>query len=165
MVPSQLVAERVRLRDERAPRSPLVHTMGLIVRHVSALGARGHMPLSLPPLFGYLRTQQNELRTARHGLSASVAASARTGQALRDSDRPQKGPQRHSCGPFAVPRAGNSREQARTADRELQRFRGYSRMFPAVPSFDLYRGGRRFIVRCALVRVGVGGFMSGWRLR
>ena len=37
------------------------------------------------------------------------------------------------CGPFAVPRAGNSREQARTADHEPQCFRGFSRVFPAVP--------------------------------
>ena len=46
------------------------------------------------------------------------------------------------CGPFAVPSAENSREQARTADHEPQRFRGYSRMFPAVPSFGVYRGDR-----------------------
>jgi hypothetical protein len=41
----------------------------------------------------------------------------------------QNGPQRRSCGPFAVPRAGNSREHARTADREPQRF---SLVFPRV---------------------------------
>jgi transcriptional regulator with XRE-family HTH domain len=52
--------------------------------------------------------------------------------ALRPCPTERKGPQRLSCGPFAVPRAGNSREQARTADHTAQCFRGFSRVFPAV---------------------------------
>jgi hypothetical protein len=46
-------------------------------------------------------------------------------------DRDAKGPQSRSCGPFAVPSAGNSREQGRTADREAP---GFSRLFPRVPA-------------------------------
>jgi hypothetical protein len=59
---------------------------------------------------------------------------------VKGSDRTQKGPQRGSCGPFAVPSAGNSREQARTADREPQCFRGFSRVFPPVLGQRTYRG-------------------------
>jgi hypothetical protein len=61
---------------------------------------------------------------------------------IKGSTPTAKGPQRLSCGPFAVPRAGNSREQARTADREPQCFRGFSRVFPAVLGQRTYRGER-----------------------
>jgi hypothetical protein len=46
------------------------------------------------------------------------------------------------CGPFAVPRAGNSREQARTAVGKPQHLRGFSRVFPAVLGVRTYRGDR-----------------------
>jgi hypothetical protein len=42
---------------------------------------------------------------------------------------PQNGPQRPFCGPFAVQIPTNGREQARTASREAQRFRGFSPVF------------------------------------
>lgn len=61
---------------------------------------------------------------------------------VKGSARMQKGPQSGSCGPFAVPSAGNSREQARTGDREPQRFRGCSRVFPPVLGQRTYRGER-----------------------
>lgn len=51
----------------------------------------------------------------------------------RGHQRPQNGPQCLSCGRFAVPSAMNSREHSRTAVHEPQRFRGFSRLFPAVP--------------------------------
>jgi hypothetical protein len=46
------------------------------------------------------------------------------------------------CGPFAVPRAENSREQARTASGKPQHSRGFSRVFPAVLGVRTYRGDR-----------------------
>lgn len=46
------------------------------------------------------------------------------------------------CGPFAVPRAVNSREHARTAVHEPQRFRGISRLFTTVRSSNENRGDR-----------------------
>jgi hypothetical protein len=61
---------------------------------------------------------------------------------VKGSDRMQEGPQRRSCGPFAVPSAGNSREQARTADREPHCFRGFSCVFPPVLGQRTYRGVR-----------------------
>ena len=79
---------------------------------------------------------------------------------VKGSNRMQKGPQRGSCGPFAVPSAGNSREQARTADHEPQRFREFSRMFPAVPSFGVYRGDRGWRAWVRALWPSVGGFVG-----
>ena len=53
------------------------------------------------------------------------------------------------CGPFAVLRATNSREHARTAVHEPQCFRGISRLFTAVRTSNENRGeGYRLAFQC-----------------
>jgi hypothetical protein len=61
----------------------------------------------------------------------------------------------------AVPRAGNSREQARTAGQEPQCFRGFSRVFPAVRTFNENRGDRDCGPRTRALWSGVSGFVCG----
>ena len=76
---------------------------------------------------------------------------------------PQNGPQRLSCGPFAVPSTTNSREQARTADDGPQRFRGYSacsRLFPVL-KFIGETGASLGDTR----RISLGGRIRGLRRR
>jgi hypothetical protein len=63
-------------------------------------------------------------------------------QAGEDRIGRQKDRKSRPCGPFAVPRARNSREQARTAFRGPQCFRGISRLFPAVRTSNENRGER-----------------------
>jgi hypothetical protein len=96
------------------------------------------------------------------GWRIAIRPAAHTGpRRLRGG--PSAVPFARPCGPFAVPSARNSREEPRTADHGPQRFRGYSRVFPAIPRKRTYRGDRRWSPRTRALLPRVCGFVGGLR--